>query len=195
MLPPINHHIFRIFHPSPKECNRIDVEIRRALWTRRFGDVEQRRHTIVKERLGVDYDRGGLKLHNTNFRAFKIVLKSQAATLRYCSSFPDSVLGQLEDWSSVCQLKGSGDLSATKSLFLGLSSLLVRMCFSGDGSRNFLLLWRLSPSGSPILPCKEAFMLLWVPPTASVTSSSTPTVTPLTASNHSSATSLASQQR
>ena len=114
ILPPIFHHIFRIFYPPPKECNRIDAEIRRALWTRRFGNVEQRRHKIAKEKLGADYDRGGLKLHNTNFRAFKIVSKAQAATLRYCSSCPDSVLAQLEDWSSICQLKGSGDLTATK---------------------------------------------------------------------------------
>lgn len=118
ILPPIFHHIFRIFYPSTKECNRIDVEIRKALWTRRFGDVEQRRHKIAKERLGADYDRGGLKLYNTNFRAFKIVLKAQAATLRYCNSFPGSVLGRLEDWSSVSQLKGSGDLAATKKFVL-----------------------------------------------------------------------------
>ena len=111
---------------SNNKCNGIDAEIRRALWTRRFGDVEQRRQKIAKDQLGADYDRGGLKLHNTNFRAFKIVLKAQAATLRYCSSFPNSVLAQLEDWSSVCQLKGSGDLSVTKK-FVARTLFIARM--------------------------------------------------------------------
>jgi len=118
ILPPILHHIHRIFFPNLKQCKIIDGELRKALWTRSFGDIEQRRNKIAKDRLGADFSRGGLKFHSTNFRAFKLVLRAQAATLSYCSAFPESFLARLENWNVVQQLKGSCNLSAIKKLMM-----------------------------------------------------------------------------
>ena len=97
--------------------------MRRALWTREFGGNVFKRHRVAQTRLGADYERGGLRMYETNFRALTTVLRSQAATSRFCTAFPDSFLAQLEDWTAVRRFKGSGNLLAVKK-YLSRTMLL-----------------------------------------------------------------------
>ena len=89
------YHIFRVYTPTPKQCEKLWKIISKFLWSSKTnGDISYR-FKVSQKRIQLDFCKGGLKILKPEEQSFSIFLPSLLNVLRHAQQFPNSSLGIL----------------------------------------------------------------------------------------------------